>query len=67
MEQWEGLITLPKLLFLYNVWVVPAGMEAEARLTEPLKRLPLIESPNEHVIQVSYNEEGLPNSAAKPL
>ena len=27
MQQLEGLITLSKSLFVYKVWIVPAGME----------------------------------------
>ena len=27
MQQLEGLITLPKSLFVYTIWVMPAGME----------------------------------------
>ena len=75
----EGLITLPKSLFLYSVWVVPTGMEntmkerllradqclasvvvgnakAEEWLAEPILRLLLTGSPNEHVLQVNHDE-----------
>ena len=52
--------------FLANI-VVGDAKEAEACLAEPLKRLLLIGPPNEHVLQVSYNEAGLPDSASKHL
>ena len=47
--------------------VVGNTEEAEAWLAEPLKRFLLTELLNEHVLQVSYDEEGLPNGAAKCL
>ena len=31
MEKLEGWLTLLKLLFVYNVWVVPAGIENDVK------------------------------------
>ena len=42
-------------------------LEVEAWLAESLKRLLLTHSPNEHVLQVSYDEEGLLDGATNYL
>ena len=47
--------------------IVGNAEEAEAWLAKPLKRLLLTGSPNEHVLQISCDEESLPDGAAKHL
>ena len=51
---------------LANV-VVGNNKEAESRLAEPLKRLLLAGSPNEYILQVKYNKEGLHDIAIEYL
>ena len=51
---------------LVNVFIVN-NEEAGACLSEPLKGLLLTGLPNEHILQVNYDEEGLPDGATKLL
>ena len=47
--------------------LVGNAKEAEAQLAEPLKRLLLAGSLNEHVLEINFDEEGLHDGAAKHL